>query len=81
MILYTLAPLSQQLLQPEAAVDGVAPAVACSLSGGYAHGVITPQGVRITRIDSTDPSVYLRRENDIGALQTLESFRKNHVQY
>lgn len=70
MILYTLAPLAEQLCQPETLLQDPLPSVTCSLSGGYLQGVVTPHGLRVTRIDSTDPTVYLKCENDIGFLRT-----------
>ena len=69
MILYTLAPLSEHLLQPEHSQND-AQSFTCSLSGGFLHGIMTPQGFRVTRLCSTDPAVYLKKENDIGTLRT-----------
>jgi len=67
MILYTLAPLAEHLQPPE---KQEYPECTCSLSGGFLHGIMTQQGFRITGIYSTDPAMYLRKENDIGTLRT-----------
>lgn len=66
MILYTLAPLSEHLLTP---LQNENPTLTCSLSGGFLRGTMTEQGFRVTGICSTDPAVYLKKENDIGTLR------------
>ena len=73
MILYMLAPRAELLFEgfdpdPDHDHDPVSPPVTCQVEGGYLQGVMTAQGMRITRLDSTDPRMYLRRENDVGAL-------------
>lgn len=68
MILYSLAPLAQQIL-PQEHAQNPAPTFTCSLSGGFLRGTITEQGFRVTGICSTDPAVYLKKENDIGTLR------------
>ena len=75
MILYTLAPRAELLFEGFDP-DPVSPPVTCQVEGGYLQGVMTAQGMRITRLDSTDPRMYLRRENDVGAL-----FHPSNAQY
>lgn len=70
MILYTLAPLSQQLFPFETTTDDELPTVCCSLTNGYLQGTMTPYGMRVTRMESTNPADYLKCENDIGFLRT-----------
>ena len=68
MILYSLAPLAQQIL-PQETPQTSAPTFTCSLSGGFLRGTMTERGFRVTGICSTDPAVYLKTENDIGTLR------------
>ena len=67
MILYTLAPLAEHLLPPK---ESTKPTVSCFISGGHLFGTMTEEGLRITGIVSTDPTVYLKKEYDIGTLHT-----------
>ena len=59
MILYSLAPLAQQIL-PQEHAQNPAPTFTCSLSGGFLRGTMTERGFRVTGICSTDPAVYLK---------------------
>ena len=68
MILYSLAPLAQQIL-PQEHAQNAAPTFTCSLSGGFLRGTMTERGFLVTGICSTDPAVYLKAENDIGTLR------------
>lgn len=67
MILYTLAPLAENVFSSPDQPAVMPESLVCSISGGLVQGIKTSKGMRVTRVISTDPKTYLSKEFDLGA--------------
>lgn len=78
MILYTLAPLSESVFSPpdQPSVPVAPKLLTCAISGGFVQGLKTSEGIRVTRVISTDPKTYLSKEFDLGAEVSALPFLK-----
>jgi hypothetical protein len=66
VLIYSIAPMEALVEPPEL------PKLRCCRSGfGFVSGYDTPTGFQITRLHSTDPSVYLRGELAPGKIWQL----------
>ena len=63
MIIHSVAPINALTEEPQ-----MQKSVARPINGGYVEGIETPGGFQLTRLISTDPALYLKKDFNPGSI-------------